>query len=226
MLGEGDLQVENFASGGVECDSSGVSTADWGVNGRLGCQRPTTGVSTTLLMPLRSPAQTIGCAPPGSRACGPACVPTEEPARGEIARPRVELTAGNLQLLHLVLERGALDAKDRRGSVDAAHNALCVVQDAGDMFPLDVPERVQARERRRRTGVQLRQVDTQLGSRRQDDTALNKILQLADVAWPLPALQPAHGASRNGQRRAVQAARELADKVVRQRGDAFRPFPQ
>src|SRR5258706_14561775 len=98
------------------------------------------------------------------------------------------------------------------------------MKNAGDVFPFNVPERMKGRERYRRRIVQLLKIDAQLRSGRQDDAAFDEILQLADIARPLPALQNTHGSGRNGKGWAVHAPRELSYKVFRHCGDALRPL--
>src|SRR6266851_9125331 len=98
----------------------------------------------------------------------------------EIAQPLAQLTTGNLQLLHLVLQCGALNSEDGRSSMSAAHNTIRVVKDACDVLPFDVPQRVHAQEGNRRRGLQILEVHPQLTPRRQYHSALNQVLQLSN----------------------------------------------
>src|SRR5882724_6298843 len=132
----------------------------------------------------------------------------------ETAQSLAQLAPGNLQLLHLVLQGGALNSEDGRGPVSATHDSVRIVKYAGNVLPFDVPKRVRACKGNKRRGMQLLQVNPQLRPRRQNYSALNQVLELSNVAWPLPAFQNTHGPGRDGKGRAVHAPGKLSHEKV------------
>ena len=110
--------------------------------------------------------------------------------------------AGDAELLHLPLQGGPLHAQAGRGPVRAAQHPAGLAQDAEDVLPLGVGQRDRRGGRRRRpataAGLQVAERDLQRRARREDDRALDDVLQLADVARPGVAHQGVHDRGRDG----------------------------
>ena len=154
-------------------------------------------------------------------------------ARAEIA---ALARSRDAELLHLRLQRGPLHRQAGRSAVRAAQHPAGFPQRAEDVFPFGVGQG--ARRRRlgctksvrtssdlrsltsdlrllRRTSSSLRLI-VQRRARREDDRALDDVLQLADVARPGILHQRVHGLGRNGLDPPAHAPgdclREMADE--------------
>src|SRR6266852_1382815 len=95
------------------------------------------------------------------------------------------------------------------------------------MFPLGSFERKQIPSGSRlRRNLQLTQWHTEHGTWRNDDGALEKVLQLADVSRPRITHQQVERLRWNGFYRAVHAARVFLNEVAHEGGNVFLPFAQ
>jgi len=145
--------------------------------------------------------------------------------------------AANPQLLHTRVERTGIQAESAGRAVRAFDLPAAAWQTCRMLRPV-VACRVSSRRRVRlarldrqtRGGAshwtQLNSIQLQDGAGRQDDRALEDILQFADVAGPVVAGQPVEDGRRERIHFPTQPARLAGDQVGSEQGDVLAPLAQ
>src|SRR5215471_17835055 len=109
--------------------------------------------------------------------------------RARSQRPRL-----NTELLHAGDQSSALDSQPVGGAVGAGNATLAFLESAQNLFPLTrFPKPGGSRAAVVRG--QLADRDLQCGTMGKNHGTLDEILQLADIAGPMPARQLFHGRS-------------------------------
>ena len=135
--------------------------------------------------------------------------------------------AGDAELSHAMLQRGALQSQPDGSAVGSAEDPICVLQNSQDVLSLGFLQRLlRLRIGRRCTGLQLGQWCSQRASRRQDHGPLDHILQFANIAGPVVAAESIHGFTGGSIDGLFHALAEVLNEMSGQQGNIFLALPE
>src|SRR5271157_876278 len=128
---------------------------------------------------------------------------------------------------HLVLQRSSLKSEALCGSPFAGYSSGRAFQSIEDCLPLCLLEGGRCRDNGAASGsVQLCSWHIQFVPLREYHAALNKVLQLADISWPIGIYQSLHRGSRDSPDALLHTPGEARHKKVDQELNVFAPFAQ
>src|SRR5438876_10596631 len=130
------------------------------------------------------------------------------------------------ELLYPRLERGALEAQAGGGPLRTSEHPVGLAQRAENGLALRCLERGGAPRRRDRATAQLRPGHAKGGPARQDDGALDGVLELPHVSRPGIARERRHGVGGDGLDALVHATRELLHEVSDERRNVLWPLAE
>src|SRR5271167_3587504 len=147
-------------------------------------------------------------------------------ARDRMLSGRV-IGASDTQPAHLVLQRGSLKSEALCRSTFAGYSSGRAFQSIEDCLPLCLLERGRCRHNSAASGsVQLCSWHIQFVPSREYHAALNEVLQLADISWPIGIHQSLHRGSWDRPNALLHTAGEARHKKVDQELNVFAPFAQ
>src|SRR5208337_4929670 len=128
---------------------------------------------------------------------------------------------------HLVLQRSSLKSEALCCSAFAGYSSGRAFQSIEDSQPLCLLEGRRCRNNSAASGsVQLCSWHIQFVSLREYHAALNEVLELADISWPIGIHQSLHRGSRDRPDALLHTAGEARDKKVHQELNVFASFAQ
>jgi nitroreductase len=124
-------------------------------------------------------------------------------------------------------ERVGVKPEDRGRAARPVDDPLRVPEDREDVVPLDVFQSCGRLDDKPRSSLAEHvRIDFQCEARREDDCALQDVLQVADVARPGIRLEPADRGGIDAVKPPGVPRRELVEKVLRQERDVLRPITE
>src|SRR6202158_124367 len=137
------------------------------------------------------------------------------------------ISASNTEPAHLVLQRSSLKAEALCRSTPAGYPSRRSFQSVDDCLPLCLLEGRRCRNNSAASGsVQLCSWHIQFVPLREYHAALNEVLQLADIAWPIGIHQSLHRGSWDRPDALLHTAGEARHKKVDQELNVFASFAQ
>src|SRR5271157_678691 len=128
---------------------------------------------------------------------------------------------------HLVLQRSSLKSEALCGSPFAGYSSGRAFQSIEDCLPLCLLEGGRCRDNGAASGsVQLCSWHIQFVPLREYHAALNEVLQLADISWPIGIHQSLHRGSWDRPNALLHTPGEARHKKVDQEFNVFAPFAQ
>src|SRR5208337_506832 len=128
---------------------------------------------------------------------------------------------------HLVLQRSSLKSEALCCSAFAGYSSGRAFQSIEDSQPLSLLEGRRCWNHSAASGsVQFCSWHIQFVPLREYHAALNEVLQLADISWPIGIHQSLHRGSRDRPDALLHAAGEARDKKVDEQLNVFSPFAQ
>src|SRR5208282_4112145 len=128
---------------------------------------------------------------------------------------------------HLVLQRSSLKSEALCRSTFAGYSSGRAFQSIEDRLPLCLLEGRRCRNNSAASGsVQLCSWHIQFVPSREYHAALNEVLQLADISWPIGIHQSLHRGSWDRPNALLHTAGEARHKKVDQELNVFAPFAQ
>src|SRR5205823_5076772 len=157
-----------------------------------------------------------------SLRCASVAMPNDDADMSAVGSRRGAIDA---ELLYPRLERGALEAQAGGGPLRTSEHPVGLAQRAENGLALRCLERGGARRRDRAT-AELRPGHAKGGPARQDDGALDGVLELPHVSRPGIARERRHGVGGDGLDALVHATRELLHEVPDERRNVLWPLAE